>query len=111
MCLTVVQIQPRKPVLLIDHAAYTGPTREHDLDPTDQESTYSTCPKVSTVHLVLLIPGTVTVDIDDLSDMKNTPARWITVITVVSVLLYPERLTHNTRHHPREKYEHSRMIV
>ena len=31
----VVQIQPRKHVL--DHADYTAPTRQHELDHTDQE--------------------------------------------------------------------------
>ena len=37
MCrICAVQIQPRK--LVLDHADYTAPTRQHDLDRTDQES-------------------------------------------------------------------------
>ena len=33
----IVQIQPRKPVLIIDHADYTAHTRQRGLHNTDQE--------------------------------------------------------------------------
>ena len=46
----LVPIQPRKHVLFVDHAHYTAPTRQHDLDHTDHtdhtDQEY-TCPERS----------------------------------------------------------------
>ena len=38
----IIQFQPRKPV--VDHAESTAPTRQHELDHTDEEYTVSDLP-------------------------------------------------------------------
>jgi len=48
MC--AVQIQPRK--LDLDHADYTAPTRQHELDPTEQESIFPEGPGAASGNLL-----------------------------------------------------------
>ena len=77
-----VQIQPRQHILLIDHAGYTGPTSQHELDHTDHTDhtdRESICPESCTLD--------DQAGIDYLSGVRNFPQKEVQPVPVSSYVI------------------------